>query len=394
MNKGLVVLCLFVAGALPALAQQKVMIADPTSNCATSNPFPKGNERITWTGGCQNGLLDGDGVLTWYRDDRMTERNEGNFRGGEMHGEATTTFPDGSSVVGVYSEGRRNGEFIVIRGDGAYIRALYQNDRLVSERELSRRQVRALIDERRSQPAQARPRESAQSTQAPAPVYQAPLAYAAPAPPAPPSPAPMAASPVLAAPTAAVPAVGVPVPSPPGIASSYIPPWSPTANAAAVAGRPPAYAAPAAPVPAYPQPASRASAYQPSVYAAAPVVPQTPYQQVYNPYAGTVAAPPPQVTATAPPAVAAPVAQPSAVAAPQGMVSRRVCTAPGLYPNNAGWCGIVRAEQPGEVQVEVTDVRVNSIFAIGISPGECTGSEFIGSGSKGSRVWVPARCMR
>jgi len=392
MKKGFVALCLFVAAALPALAQQKVMIADPSTNCATSNPFPKGNERITWTGGCRNGLLDGDGVLTWYRDDRLTERNEGSFRGGELHGNATTTFPDGSSVVGVYNEGRRNGEFIVIRGDGAYIRALYQNDRLVSERELSRRQVRALIDERRSQPAQVRPREVPQSAEVP--VYQAPLAYA---PPVQPAPAPSSPAPVIAAPLAAAPAVataaGISPPSP-GAASSYVPPWSPTANAAALSGRSAAYPAPAPVAPVYPQPAYRVPAYQPSVYATAPAVPQTPYQQVYNPYAGAVTPAAPQTAAVSPAAIAGPIAQPSAVAAPAGMVSRRVCTAPGLYPNNAGWCGIVRAEQPGEVQVEVTDVRVNSIFAIGISPGECTGSEFIGSGSKGSKIWVPARCMR
>lgn len=92
MRVGLLLLCLF-ASAVPALAQQRLMITDPASNCATSNPFPKGNERITWTGGCRNGLLDGQGVLTWYRDDAMTERNEGTFRAGELHGEATTTFP-------------------------------------------------------------------------------------------------------------------------------------------------------------------------------------------------------------------------------------------------------------------------------------------------------------
>lgn len=380
------VICLLSITALPAVAQ-KVMITDPSSNCATSNPFPKGNERITWTGGCRNGLLDGQGVLTWYRDERMTERNEGSFRNGEMHGESTTTFPDGSSVVGTYSEGRRNGEFVVIRGDGTYIRAVYQNDKLVSERELSRRQVRAMIDERRSQPAQ-RVREAPEPAAAAAPVYQPQPAYQAQ--PAYAAPAPVPVAPVATAaavPTIALPVAAAAVPAPRAAgASNYVPPWSPTANAAAVSGRG-GYAAAATPQPVYQQPAYQQPAYQQPAY----------QQPVYAAPAATAVAPQPTYAAAPPPPmVAAPptVAQPTAVAAPSGMVARRVCTAPGLYPNNAGWCGIVRAEQPGEIQVEITDVRVNSIFAIGISPGECTGAEFIGSGSKGSKVWVPSRCMR
>src|SRR5471030_2134510 len=38
-------------------------------NCKVSNPYPREDERTTWTGGCKNGYAEGVGVLQWYYKD-------------------------------------------------------------------------------------------------------------------------------------------------------------------------------------------------------------------------------------------------------------------------------------------------------------------------------------
>lgn len=355
------VLCI-VLGSVPGLAA--TLVTDPQSNCSTSNPYPQGQESIRWTGGCRDGLLDGAGILTWYRDGRWTERNEGTFRAGELHGSAITTFPDGSTIAGTYVDGKRHGEFILSRTNDTYSRAFYRNDQLVEERPLTREQMRTLLAERRNQAPQPRPAPSAAPT-----VAYAPHASQAPA--ATPRPAPAAAQ----APTQLA-AASAPFPAPPPTVSSMAharavaPPWSPMANAAALtAYAPPAPAAPRATQPAVAQPVVAAPA-------PAPVYPTPVY---------------PAAAPVAPAPVAAAAAPISNLPLPS---ARRVCTAPGLYPKGAGWCGVVRREQGDSIEVEVTNVRLNSLFAVGIAPGECTGNEFVGRSDEGKRIWVPARCMQ
>jgi hypothetical protein len=331
--------------ATPGLAAN--LVTDPNNNCATSNPYPQGQESIRWTGGCRDGLLDGQGVLTWYRDGRWTERNEGTFRAGELHGDAITTFPDGSTIAGSYVDGRRHGEFVLARVNDTYSRSIFRNDQLVEEKPLTRQQMRALIDQRKAQTGQPRPAPAA----APAPAVVAA---------APPAAAYVAAAPAAPVPVASAP-TAFPLPAPAVSSMTHAravsPPWSPIANAAAIAAYPP------------------------------PAPPPRPL----------VAAPP----APAPQPVAAPAYIAPAAADPAPLANnlalpsaRRVCTAPGLYPKGAGWCGVVRREQGESLEVEVTDIRLNSLFAIGIAPGECTGNEFVGGSTRGKRIWVPARCMQ
>ncbi|WP_119420685.1 hypothetical protein [Desertibaculum subflavum] len=341
---------LFFLAMFLSPAGAATLVSDPDSKCATSNPYPQGQESIRWTGGCRDGLLDGAGTLTWYRDGRWTERNEGTFRAGELHGNAITTFPDGSTIAGSYVDGRRHGEFVLARVNDTYSRSLYRDDQLVEERPLTRQQMLALIDQRKAQAGQPRPALPAPAAVAPPRPAAAPqVAYAAPA-----------AVPAVAAAPSTFP-LPAPAVSSMTHARAVTPPWSPIANAAAVA--------------AYPAP----------VQVAAPV-----------------AVPAVAVPAYAPPAVASPVAAPAVATAPAAPLgsnlplpsARRVCTTPGLYPKGAGWCGVVRREQGDSIEVEVTNVRLNSLFAIGIAAGECTGEEFIGSGDRGKRIWVPARCMQ
>ena len=111
-------------------------IADPATGCATSNPYPEGpdgSESIRWNGACQDGLLSGYGTLVWYRDGAETERNEGMFWSGELHGPATTSYPDGTRILGTYNVGQRNGQFMSFRPDGGHTDSEFSAGRLISE---------------------------------------------------------------------------------------------------------------------------------------------------------------------------------------------------------------------------------------------------------------------
>lgn len=148
------------------------MIVDAESNCGTSNPFPQPDERIRWYGACADGKLSGNGTLVWYRGQRETERNEGNFVAGELHGEAITTYPDGRYIVGNYVDGQRDGPFVIHVGDGQHLQAVYSAGRLESQEELSEQQVAAWRERRAAgapmQVAEARPEPARQPVTQPA----------------------------------------------------------------------------------------------------------------------------------------------------------------------------------------------------------------------------------
>ncbi|MEX2644456.1 MAG: hypothetical protein WD270_13455 [Acetobacterales bacterium] len=117
------------------------MIVDPAAGCGTSNPFPQPNESIRWYGACADGKLVGQGTLVWYRGQRETERNEGRFVAGELHGEAITTYPDGRYIIGTYSNGQRDGDFVIHVGDGQHLRAEYRGGQLAAQEEMTPQQV-------------------------------------------------------------------------------------------------------------------------------------------------------------------------------------------------------------------------------------------------------------
>lgn len=69
------------------------------------------------------------------------------------------------------------------------------------------------------------------------------------------------------------------------------------------------------------------------------------------------------------------------------------CTAVGLYPGKARWCGIVRERRTDQLLVEVAEIRLDTLFALGFNASVCTGQRFIGYFSHGDRVWIPSTCL-
>lgn len=138
------------------------IIRDRVSGCGTSNPFPSEGESIRWYGTCQDGLLSGHGTLIWYQNGQETQRNEGTFWTGEMHGPMTTTYPDRTQLVGTYQAGTRNGQFMTFRTDGGHTVSIFDRGQLISER---------LVSPSTQLPPQAVPQAAARPmTRPPAPL--------------------------------------------------------------------------------------------------------------------------------------------------------------------------------------------------------------------------------
>ena len=50
--------------------------------CYLWNPFPQDNETVTWSGVCSNGLAQGNGRVTWFENDEVSEINETRLQDG------------------------------------------------------------------------------------------------------------------------------------------------------------------------------------------------------------------------------------------------------------------------------------------------------------------------
>lgn len=397
------------------------LLIDPENGCGTSNPIPRLGETIRWQGGCRDGLLDGQGTLMWFQDGKIREKNEGAFAEGELEGQATTTFADGSMIIGNYSRGVRHGEFIIRRAIGSNIRALYAQGKLVSERELSDEELRSFRDGK-YRPA---PIEAASAAAAAAPVTQT----AQPPLPVVPSSARPQANPAFA-----------PAPAAPAVTQGdIIVPWSPRAygNTGAtgvmVAGMPTPL--PAAPAPIVPAQAAAMPAMQtmPTMQAAPVTTPRVgmlggPDQALNeamlleragrNDEAAQLYAEIASVTGATPTGLLAaeraaklrapgdrPVAYQNAPLALPGTTilanaaqrvplnGKFVCSARDIFDNNANWCGRALREEGNDVEVEIRSLKFNRLFAVGFSAAPCTGGRFLGPFAEGTKIWVARGCL-
>ena len=84
-------------------------IADPRTGCRVMNAHPQPNETITWSGGCGNGIAQGQGVLQWFENGHPAERYEGELRGGQMNGHGILTPGNGGRYEGDFRDGKANG---------------------------------------------------------------------------------------------------------------------------------------------------------------------------------------------------------------------------------------------------------------------------------------------
>ncbi len=81
-------------------AEDPYWIADQATGCLAANPSPVPNETVVWDGACVNGLIEGEGVLTWYEDDEFLGRDSGNFAEGRLSGQGRIETAEGWSYEG------------------------------------------------------------------------------------------------------------------------------------------------------------------------------------------------------------------------------------------------------------------------------------------------------
>jgi len=65
---------------------------------------------VRWSGSCNNGYAEGRGTLTWSVGFTKSRTLEAQLVAGEVQGEATLTWPDGSSYIGTVKHGVPDGK--------------------------------------------------------------------------------------------------------------------------------------------------------------------------------------------------------------------------------------------------------------------------------------------
>ena len=77
-------------------------IKDAEKNCWAANPTPEAGESVAWTGACENGLVTGEGTLTWSVRGKVVGRDTGTFKNGELSGHGRITQTGGASFEGEF----------------------------------------------------------------------------------------------------------------------------------------------------------------------------------------------------------------------------------------------------------------------------------------------------
>lgn len=104
----LLVLVVSACGLASALAQEApAWIGALECRLAPVTPAPA--QAPSWNGGCKSGFADGEGTLEWRDTAGKRYRLEAVFAAGQVTGEGTLHYPDGTLYIGTFSNGIPNG---------------------------------------------------------------------------------------------------------------------------------------------------------------------------------------------------------------------------------------------------------------------------------------------
>ncbi|HJQ56860.1 MAG TPA: hypothetical protein VJ890_08130, partial [Vineibacter sp.] len=123
----LAMLCGALALASPASAQAQGWIADGRTGCRVWNADPQPNETISWSGTCQSGFAQGRGTLQWFKNDKPSDRYEGEYRDDNQHGRGVYTWADGDRYDGEWQNGEQHGRGVYASADGDRYDGEWQN---------------------------------------------------------------------------------------------------------------------------------------------------------------------------------------------------------------------------------------------------------------------------
>jgi hypothetical protein len=116
---------------LPALAaaqEPSAYVGEPGCRVARLHPAPE-EGAVKWSGKCKDGYAEGPGALTWSSDNKHKLRLEGTLARGEVAGEGTLTFKEGS-YIGTFKNGVPHGQgFFKLSGQMAMYEGQVVNGR-------------------------------------------------------------------------------------------------------------------------------------------------------------------------------------------------------------------------------------------------------------------------
>ena len=115
MRSIVVAAILIAAGFGPAIAQVGARMTDERSACSVWDPLPVPDETVSWTGGCKDGLFDGQGVYVGF--DGM--RYDGEWKNGNFDGHGKLSFLSGVRYEGQFRANSYSGFGSMILPNGA-----------------------------------------------------------------------------------------------------------------------------------------------------------------------------------------------------------------------------------------------------------------------------------
>jgi hypothetical protein len=102
---------------------------DARSGCWVWNQFPRPNETVSWSGGCEpTGPATGSGILEWHQSPGW-ERYEATLRFGKLSGQGKFTSSNGNRYEGEWRDGLKNGQGVYVQGDGGRYEGAWKDGR-------------------------------------------------------------------------------------------------------------------------------------------------------------------------------------------------------------------------------------------------------------------------
>ena len=116
---------------LPTLAAN-VYLEDPISGCKiwTDKIDPSG-EVVSWDGACVGGLANGNGTLSWFRDNGLLGRYRGTMAFGKLHGQGVLDYQAKGGYnrfAGDFVDGELLGKLVYDGANGDHFEGVVRDD--------------------------------------------------------------------------------------------------------------------------------------------------------------------------------------------------------------------------------------------------------------------------
>jgi len=113
-------------------------LQDPISSCSLwTHRAPASGELPSWSGGCEQGRADGEGVLSWFADQQLWGRYHGSMKAGRVVGFGDLWIradrgksPGYDHYQGVFEGGRLTGQVVLQRANGDRFEGAVRNGQM------------------------------------------------------------------------------------------------------------------------------------------------------------------------------------------------------------------------------------------------------------------------